>query len=204
VTSPPVCASSSIWARHPVDASKCPAARDCFPSHSAVAWCMIAARNMAKALTTDTIAPKLTVPERVTVLSRLRYRLGEGRHVPRHCPTLRQEPGGPRFTRHTSRRQPARHGPELLRHGPARGDRIHTGRHRTTGPHSGSSDGGTASMTPRATARRWRACCPGSLAARPGIVVVCSCRGGHRVGRAVGRLPGLAAFMPPDTELWRR
>jgi hypothetical protein len=42
------------------------------------------------------------------------------------------------------------------------GDRFRTGRGRVTGPHSGSSGGGTASTTPRATARHWRACCRGS------------------------------------------
>jgi hypothetical protein len=42
---------------------------------------------------------------------------------------------------------------------------------------SAPPDDGTASMTPRATARRCRACCPVSSAARPEIVVVCSCRG---------------------------
>jgi hypothetical protein len=35
-------------------------------------------------------------------------------------------------------------------------------RDRTTGPRSRSLDGGTASTTRRATARRWRACCRGS------------------------------------------
>jgi len=34
-----------------------------------------------------------------------------------------------------------------------------------------------ASEQPRATARRWRACCRGSLAGQPGIVVEYSCQG---------------------------
>jgi hypothetical protein len=41
-------------------------------------------------------------------------------------------------------------------------------------------DDGTASSTRRAPARRWRACCRGSLAARPEIVVMCLCRGGYQ------------------------
>jgi hypothetical protein len=48
-------------------------------------------------------------------------------------------------------------------------------RDRATGPRSRSPGGGTASSTRRATARRWRACCRGSSADRPEIVVVCSC-----------------------------
>jgi hypothetical protein len=53
--------------------------------------------------------------------------------------------------------------------------RLHTMRGRMSvpardlarGPRSGSSDGGTASSTRRAPARRWRACCRGSWAGGP-------------------------------------
>jgi hypothetical protein len=64
------------------------------------------------------------------------------------------------------------------------------------GPRSGSPGGGTASSTRRATARRWRACCRGSSVARPGIAVVCSCRGGYhgRFRRKPGEI-GILAFV---------
>jgi hypothetical protein len=58
-----------------------------------------------------------------------------------------------------------------------------------TGPRSAPPDGGIGGTTPRATARRWRACCRGSLADRPEIVVVYSCRGGYRVGGVAGSWP---------------
>jgi hypothetical protein len=62
-----------------------------------------------------------------------------------------------------------------------RGPNDGTGMSSATGPRSRSSGGGTANTTPRATARRWRACCRASWAARPEIVVVCSCWGGYYV-----------------------
>jgi hypothetical protein len=67
---------------------------------------------------------------------------------------------------------------------------------RSAAPHDG-----TASTTPRATARRWRARCRGSWAARPGIVVGCSCGGGYpnrahrRGGAGRGRLPDLRRYL---------
>jgi hypothetical protein len=58
---------------------------------------------------------------------------------------------------------------------------------RATGRRSAPPDDGTANTTPRATARRWRACCRGSSAARPGIEVVCSCRGGYSPQQCHGK-----------------
>jgi hypothetical protein len=55
------------------------------------------------------------------------------------------------------------------------------------GRRSGSPGGGTASSTRRATARRWRACCRGSSAARSEIVVVCPCRGGYSPQQCHGK-----------------
>jgi hypothetical protein len=48
---------------------------------------------------------------------------------------------------------------------------------RSAPPHDG-----TASTTPRSTARPWRACCPGSLAGQPEIVVVYSSGRIPRIG----------------------
>ena len=53
---------------------------------------------------------------------------------------------------------------------------------------------GVPSMTPRATACRWRACSRGSW--RPGLRSCCSCRGGDRVGGSGGRLPGSGCGEP--------
>jgi len=75
-----------------------------------------------------------------------------------------------------------------------------------------SPGGGTASTTRRDTARRWRACCPVSSAARPGIVVVCSCRGGYSCQQCHGKfrpvrarrlaLKSMKARSPPTDASW--
>jgi hypothetical protein len=71
-------------------------------------------------------------------------------------------------------------------------------RDRATVRRSRSHGGGAASTTPRATARRWHACCRASSAARLGIAVDCSCRGEYlrqqchgkfRPVRATGHVP---------------
>jgi hypothetical protein len=72
---------------------------------------------------------------------------------------------------------------------------------RATGLRSRSPGGGIASSTCRETARRWRACCRGSWAARPGIVGVlmaggysrqqCHCK--FRPVRATAAGPGRSA-----------
>jgi hypothetical protein len=59
---------------------------------------------------------------------------------------------------------------------------------------SGWPGGGTASSTRRASARRWRACCRGSSAARPEIAVVCSCRRGYSRQHCHGKFRPVRAY----------
>jgi hypothetical protein len=60
--------------------------------------------------------------------------------------------------------------------------------------HSAPSHDGTANTTRRATARRWRACCRGSLAVRPEIVVVCSRQGGYSRQQCHGKFRPVRAI----------
>ena len=75
--------------------------------------------------------------------------------------------------------------------------RPHVGTGNVVGPTIGAQHRlmmGVPSMTPRATACRWRACSRGSW--RPGLRSCCSCRGGDRVGGSGGRLPGSGCGEP--------